>query len=76
MLALLTVLNIGYFAVLFWVLRTRRRNAVTEVLPALPDEDLPPASAVGWPPEGASFATYVEEGLAALDAYLEEGFAP
>jgi hypothetical protein len=32
-------------------------------------------SAVGWPPGGARFTAYVDDGFAALDAYLQEGFA-
>ena len=39
----------------------------------LPADDQPPASAVGWPPEAAAaFTTYVDDGFAALDAYLSE----
>ena len=52
---------------------TRRSGSAD--LPMLPAEDLPPATAVGWPPEGAAFRTYVDEGFAALDAYLSEGYA-
>jgi hypothetical protein len=75
MLILLTVLTAGYFAGVLWVLRTQRRQLPPMVPVALPDEDLPPASAVGWPPQGPRFTRYVDEGFAALDAYLEEGFA-
>lgn len=50
--------------------------AAAEPLPPLPADDLPPETAVGWPPEGSGFPTYVEEGFAALDAYLSGGFAP
>ncbi|MGZ4591161.1 MAG: hypothetical protein ACXV4A_06230 [Actinomycetes bacterium] len=75
MLLLLTVLTAGYFAGVLWVRWSRRRLIAPLPLPALPAEDRPPASAVGWPPEGSRFTRYVDEGFAALDAYLEEGFA-
>jgi hypothetical protein len=63
--------------VVIWVRRARRRSApVTEAVAAtLPAEDQPPPSAVGWPPKGARFTSYVDEGFAALDAYLQDGYA-
>ena len=41
----------------------------------LPAADRAPESAVGWPPLDEGFDPYVDEGIAALDAYLSEGFA-
>ena len=78
MVFLLGCLCAGYLGVVILVLRgpRSRRLAADAPLPPLPADDLPPASAVGWPPEGAGFPTYVDEGFAALDAYLSEGFAP
>lgn len=52
----------------------RADSALVELL-GLPDEDQPPATAVGWPPDGARYTPYVDEGFAALDAYLSEGSA-
>jgi hypothetical protein len=81
MLVLLTLLTVGYFALVVRVVRGKRRNRVQlggetgEVLAALPDDDQPPSSAVGWPPLGRQFTSYVDEGFAALDAYLSEGYA-
>jgi len=40
--------------------------------PALPAEDQPPAAAVGWPPGGSRLPAYLDDGFAALDAYLSE----
>jgi hypothetical protein len=75
-MALLSLVTVAFFVA---VLRLRRARRVLEAtladLPMLPAEDLPPATAVGWPPEGAAFRTYVDEGFAALDAYLSEGYA-
>ena len=79
MLVLLTLLTAGYFATVVWIVRGKRRaraehGVATEAV-ALPADDQPPASAVGWPPAGRQFTSYVDEGFAALDAYLAEGFA-
>jgi hypothetical protein len=78
MLVLLTLLTIGYFAVVLRVARGRPQAAgpaaKASPAPALPVDDRPPPSAVGWPPGGNQFVTYVNEGFAALDAYLSEGF--
>ncbi len=89
MLVLLTLLTVGYFVALVWVLRGKRRTRLEGLAgrpagrPApegaepsvLPVDDRPPATAKGWPPAGRQFAAYVDEGFAALDAYLGQGFA-
>ena len=76
MLVLLTLLTAGYFAVVIRVRRESRRRRVTAAEPIfLPADDLPPETAVGWPPVGAAFSAYVDDGFRALDAYLSEGFA-
>lgn len=79
MLFLLALLTATYFVVVGWVWRGKRRAGDTRsgpvVTTALPAEDQPPSSAIGWPPGGASFSSYVDEGFAALDAYLSEGYA-
>jgi hypothetical protein len=79
-LILLTLLTAGFFAGVVWLRRearqeSARRASVTD-LTGLPDEDRPPRGAVGWPPGGAALGTYIDGGLAALDAYLSEGSAP
>ena len=77
MLIVLTLLTASYFAAVVWVRRGRRSGpaAVAEAEPVeLPSADLPPSSAVGWPPGGTQFSAYVDDGFAALDAYLSEGF--
>ena len=43
--------------------------------PALPIADQAPETAVGLPPAGEEFVSYVDDGMAALDDYLSEGFA-
>lgn len=53
----------------------RRRAAAAVAVAALPVEDRPPRTAVGWPPSGARYRAYVERGFAALDDYLSDGFA-
>ncbi|MGH8891748.1 MAG: hypothetical protein ACRDWY_00330 [Actinomycetes bacterium] len=77
MLFLLTFLTATYFAVVLWVRRRSARQVgpVVAEAPELPAEDRPPSSAVGWPPGGRHFTTYVDQGFAELDAYLSEGFA-
>lgn len=82
MLALLTLLTVGYFALVVWIVRGKRRNRLAQAVEpdaahaaALPVDDQPPASAVGWPPLGRQFTSYVDEGFRALDAYLSEGYA-
>lgn len=77
MVLLLTFLTASYFTVVIWARRARRRTApvADAVVARLPAEDRPPASAVGWPPKGAGFTSYVDEGFAALDAYLQDGYA-
>ncbi|HSR25360.1 MAG TPA: hypothetical protein VLW53_17525, partial [Candidatus Eisenbacteria bacterium] len=51
----------------------RRRAAAAVAVEALPVEDRPPRTAVGWPPSGARYRLYVERGFAALDDYLSDG---
>ena len=72
MLFLLALATLAYFAFLVWVRRSNRHDPYGYALPA---DDRPPASAVGWPPSGSAFEAYVNDGFAALDAYLSEGFA-
>jgi hypothetical protein len=76
MLILLALVSVGLVAEVLWVRRAlRRRRGVVAVEPVQrPAEDQPPSSAVGWPPApgGAAFTTYVDDGFAALDAYLSE----
>ena len=80
MVLALSALCAAYIGVVIVVRRSARaRRAVAAQLaelPPLPDEDLPPPTAVGWPPDGDRLPAYVEEGFAALDVYLSEGFAP
>ncbi len=73
MLFVLTVLTAGYFAGVFWVRREMGRQRPVPASGTLPEADRPPASAVGWPPEGGQFSTYLDDGVATLHAYLEEG---
>jgi cbb3-type cytochrome oxidase subunit 3 len=75
MLFLLFLLTALYFACVVWVLRAKRRRAGA-VVPCLPEDDQPPVSAVGWPPEGDQFTDYVDEGFAALDAYRSSALPP
>jgi hypothetical protein len=80
MLLLQTVLTAAYlaFVVRVWGV-TRRRGTGADVAvagPLLPAADCPPESAVGWPPLGTEFGSYVDEGITALDAYLSGGLAP
>jgi hypothetical protein len=75
MLIVVFLLTASYFAVVLWVLRSKRRRA-GEVAPSLHQDDQPPASAVGWPPEGDRFTDYVDEGFAALDAYRSSALPP
>lgn len=76
MVLLLTVMTASCFAGVLWVRRaTRSARRGSAHLAERPAADRPPTSAVGWPPGGEDFATYVDEGLAQLDAYLAEGYA-
>lgn len=75
MLFLVFLITASYFAVVVWVLRSKRRSAGS-VAPCLPDADQPPAAALGWPPEGARFTEYVDDGFSALDAYLSAATPP
>ena len=75
-LFLLALLTAAYFSAVIW-LRGRRRDAAgagaEKPVGDLPVEDRPPPTAVGWPPGGRSFASYVDDGFAAIDAWLSEG---
>jgi hypothetical protein len=75
MLFLLFLLTASYFSLVAWVLRSKRRR-VAALAPCLPVDDQAPASAVGWPPEGARFTEYVDEGFAALEAYRAAELPP
>jgi hypothetical protein len=68
-------MTFSYFGVVLWVLQSKRRRAAI-VAPCLPEDDQPPATAVGWPPEGVRFTQYVDEGFSALDAYLAGATPP
>jgi hypothetical protein len=80
MVLALSALCAAYIGVVIFVRRSTRAGRAAAAqpadLPPLPDEDLPPLTAVGWPPDGDGLPAYVEVGFAALDAYLSEGFAP
>ena len=75
MLFLVFLLTVSYFAAVVWVLQSKRRRAKM-LVPCLPADDLPPTSAIGWPPEGSRFTEYVDEGFAALDAYRSGALPP
>lgn len=77
MVFLLSLLTAVYAAVVVWFWREKRQvRTVAATLPeTLPVEDLPPAGAVGWPPGGTAFTSYVTDGLAAIDAFLGEDHA-
>jgi hypothetical protein len=72
----LIVLNASYFAGVVWVLRSKWRRSASGAACCLPVDDQAPASAVGWPPEGAQFGEYVDEGFGALDTYLSAATPP
>jgi hypothetical protein len=74
MLLLQTLLTVAYVAVVGRVWQLKRRGAGGPA-PALPVADQAPETAVGLPPSGDEFGSYVDEGIAALDDYLSEGFA-
>ena len=74
----LALLTAAYFAAVIWLRRGRRDAAGAggeQPVADLPVEDQPPPTAVGWPPGGTSFASYVDDGFAAIDAWLSEGHA-
>jgi hypothetical protein len=75
----LALLTAAYFASVVWLRRSRRRAEVDASTPPgvtdLPVADQPPPTAVGWPPAGSRFAAYVEDGVAAIDAWLSQGRA-
>jgi len=74
MLLLQTLLTVAYVAVVgrVWLLKRRGALPGTAVLPIA---DQAPETAVGLPPAGEEFVSYVDDGIAALDDYLSEGFA-
>jgi hypothetical protein len=76
MLFVLMLLTAGYFAGVYLLRSSKRRSpaapAATVPRPVLPADDLPPAAAVGWPPAGARLSVYLDEGYAAIDAFLSE----
>ena len=74
-MVLRTLLNRWYFVACLCIIKSKKR-LVRRVEPVLPDEDQAPASAVGWPPEGTRLPAYVDEGFAALDAYLAGATPP
>jgi hypothetical protein len=74
MLLLQTLLTVAYVAVVGRVWLLKRRGAALPAA-ALPMADQAPETAVGLPPAGEEFVTYVDDGIAALDDYLSEGFA-
>jgi hypothetical protein len=75
MLLLQTLLTAAYLAVVGRVWLLKRRGTRLLAAPVLPVADQAPETAVGLPPAGDDFVTYVDEGIAALGDYLSEGFA-
>ena len=75
MLLLQTVLTVAYVAVVGRVWLLKRRGAGLPGTTVLPIADQAPETAVGLPPAGEEFVTYVDDGIAALGDYLSEGFA-
>jgi hypothetical protein len=79
-LLLQATITVAYLAVAgrAWSVSRRRRALASPLAgagPALPMADQAPDTAVGWPPEGSDFHGYVEDGLAAVDAYLSDSSA-
>ncbi len=76
MLFLLLLLTAGYFVGVYRLRGAKRLTSTSPAAavsrPALPVDDLPPATAVGWPPAGERLSTYLDEGFAAIDAFLSE----
>jgi hypothetical protein len=76
-LLLQATITVAYLTVVgrAWLLARHRKNRGFDDLLAGDRHaaDLPPAAAVGWPPEGTLFQAYVDEGLGAMDTYLSEG---
>lgn len=77
MLVFLALLTLGYVGVVLFLRRAKRTmtGPTLAAVADLPADDRPPPAAVGWPPAGSGFESYVDDGFAALDAYLSEGFA-
>jgi len=74
MLLLQTLLTVAYVAVVGRVWLLKRRGALLPGV-TLPIADQAPETAVGLPPAGEEFVTYVDDGIAALGDFLSEGFA-
>ena len=75
MLLVQTLLTVAYLVLVGRVWSVSRHGRRPLPPASLAAADLAPESAVGWPPLGEDFEPYVDEGIAALDAYLSEGFA-
>jgi len=75
MLLVQTLLTVAYLVLVGRVWSVARQRGREPAPPSLAAADLAPESAVGWPPMGVGFEPYVDEGIAALDAYLSEGSA-
>ena len=75
MLLVQTLFTVAYLALVARVWAVARGTHDAAPASSLPAADLAPESAIGWPPAGEEFESYVDEGIAALDAYLSEGFA-
>ena len=73
LLLLQALLTSAYVALVgrLWLLKRRGGP----LAPVLPIADQAPETAVGLPPAGEEFVTYVDDGIAALGDYLSEGFA-
>jgi hypothetical protein len=76
-LLLQATITVAYLAVVgrAWSVSRRRRALCDPLAYALPMADQAPETAVGWPPEGSDFHGYVEDGIAAVDAYLSDSSA-
>jgi hypothetical protein len=75
LLLLQTLVTAAYVVVVGRVWLVIRQGAQRRSATCLPAADLPPEAAMGPPPSGEDFESYVDDGMAALDAYLSEGFA-
>ena len=79
MLILLTLLTAAYFAAVVWVAARPRSRAATAAAPTVAGRCSRRRPAPGVRGRLAArrrqFTTYVDEGFAALDAYLSEGYA-
>jgi hypothetical protein len=75
LLLLQTLLTVAYVVVVGRVWLVTRQGGRRPLAPCLPAADSPPEGALAPPPSGEDFESYVDDGMAALDAYLSEGFA-